>query len=253
MTGTSLFIHIMPPVTLHCLVHLTPPSLQETRFPGIFAIKHSHPDSPIHYSLLDMIIWSSVPYAIWQISYHFLITVRRREKIAAGRPTSFTWLRKSYSSTWIGKIILRLPEPMHEFAFMLIQYLYALGTMTPCPIWFRYRWPSAAFLTFLFAWSIYNGATYYIDVFGMRFQKELEQMKKDVAKWQTSPNGTFSPETAPQMEITTKSAPQPVEAEKPLEGRYSKSETSIDKIPLLDSHPPSASEAEGESSSGKKE
>jgi hypothetical protein len=32
---------------------------------------------------------------VWQLMYHFLITVRRRDKIAAGRPTSFTWLRKS--------------------------------------------------------------------------------------------------------------------------------------------------------------
>ena len=39
----------------------------------------------------------------------------------------------------------------------------------------------------VFMWSVYNGATYYIDVFGNRFQKELENMKKEVAKWQNSP------------------------------------------------------------------
>merc|ERR1712000_323338 len=37
----------------------------------------------------------------------------------------------------------------------------------------------------VFSWSIYNGSTYYIDVFGKRFQKELEGMKQEVAKWQT--------------------------------------------------------------------
>lgn len=40
----------------------------------------------------------------------------------------------------------------------------------------------------VFTWSIYNGAVYYIDVFGTRFQKELDQLKKDVAKWQMSPD-----------------------------------------------------------------
>lgn len=55
----SLFIHIMPPVTLHCLVHLTSPQIQKHRFPGIHAIKHSSPDSTIHYSLLAMMLWSS--------------------------------------------------------------------------------------------------------------------------------------------------------------------------------------------------
>ena len=37
-----------------------------------------------------------------------------------------------------------------------------------------------------------------MDVFGKKFQNELEQMKKDVAKWQNSPNGAFlSPPLAP--------------------------------------------------------
>ena len=39
----------------------------------------------------------------------------------------------------------------------------------------------------VFTWSIYNGAVYYIDVFGKRFQKELEQLKKEVAKMSMSP------------------------------------------------------------------
>ena len=40
----------------------------------------------------------------------------------------------------------------------------------------------------VFGWSVYNGATYYIDVFGKRFEKELEQLKNDVSKWQSSPS-----------------------------------------------------------------
>jgi hypothetical protein len=48
-------------------------------------------------------------------------------------------------------------------------------------------------------WSIYNGATYYIDVFGKKFQKELEQLKKDVAKWQSSPDGAYGPFTPAAM------------------------------------------------------
>jgi hypothetical protein len=116
-----------------------------------------------------------------------MITVRRREQIAAGRPTSFTWLRKSYANTTIGKIVISLPNSLQEPAFMLIQYSYACLTMIPCPLWFWSRWASGLFLTVVFIWSTYNGANYYIEVFGKRFQKELEAMKKDVAKWQNSP------------------------------------------------------------------
>jgi len=39
----------------------------------------------------------------------------------------------------------------------------------------------------VFAWASWNGATYYIDVFGRRFEKELESLKRDVAKLSQSP------------------------------------------------------------------
>lgn len=216
---TSLFIHIMPCVTLHCLVHLLPAATQASRFPAIYNIKTSPPGSREHYSLLDMTLWSTIPYAVWQLSYHFLITVRRREKIAAGRPTSFTWLRKSYSKVWIGKLVLSLPESLQEAAFMLIQYSYAVATMLPCPLWFWYRYASAAFLLGVFCWSVYNGATYYIDVFGNRFQKELEKMKAEVAK--LSASDLASPQMTPHTNIGQEL------------GSLKEREDGVDKIPLL--------------------
>jgi Protein of unknown function (DUF2838) len=216
---TSLFIHVMPPVTLHCLVHLTPTKFLQESFPAIYTIKFSLPGSPEHYSLSAMLIWATVPYAVWQLSYHFFITVRRREKIAAGRPTSFTWLRRSYAKTWIGKLVLSLPEFLQEPSFMLIQYCYALLTILPCPIWFWYRWASAAFLLSAFGWSVWNGANYYMDIFGKRFQNELEQMKKDVAKWQSSPDGHMWSPTIPA---------------KDSENDKAGARRSIDQIPPLD-------------------
>ncbi|KAI4104234.1 MAG: hypothetical protein L6R37_003403 [Teloschistes peruensis] len=225
---TSLFIHLMPPVTLHCLVHLTSAAFQKERFPAIYAIKYSPPDSQEHYSLWAMMIWATVPYSLWQLAYHFLITVRRREKIAAGRPTSFTWLRKSYAKTWIGRVVLSLPDALQEPAFMLVQYSYALATMIPCPLWFWYRWLSASFLLAVFSWSIYNGATYYIDVFGTRFQKELEQLKREVSQWQTSP-------TAMNEAGNAAATPQPQTAEETRAEKELKRTSSIDYIPMLDS------------------
>ena len=186
----------MPCATLHCLVHLTPAAVQAARFPAIHAIRFSDPTSPEHYGLVAMIVWASVPYAVWQLSYHLLITVRRREAIAAGRPTSFTWLRKSYAKNVLGRVVLALPEALQEPAFMGIQYGYALLTMLPCPLWFYNRWASAAFLMVVFVWSVHNGATFYIDVFGQRFQKELALLQSDVAKWQASP-GTAGEDGGP--------------------------------------------------------
>jgi hypothetical protein len=185
---TSLFIHIMPCATLHSIVHLIPEALQKEKFPALWEIKTSPPGSPTAYAnIISMVAWSTIPYTFWQLSYYFMITVRRRDKIAAGRPTSFTWLRRSYSKTWLGRLVLSLPEALQEAAFMLIQYAYAALTMLPCSLWFYSRWASGIFMTVVFTWSIYNGATFYIDVFGKRFQKELENMKAEVQKWQHSP------------------------------------------------------------------
>ncbi|KXS97516.1 hypothetical protein AC578_4592 [Pseudocercospora eumusae] len=184
---TTLFIHIMPCATLHVLVHLIPEQMQLEKFPAIHTIKYSAPDAPEHYTLKDMVIWATLPYAVWQISYHFMITVRKRAKIAAGRPTSFTWLRKSYAGNFLGKFVLSFPDAYQEVVFMFIQYFYALLTMLPCPLWFWYRWASAAFMMVVFSWSSWNGATYYIDVFGKRMEKELEQLRKEVARMAKSP------------------------------------------------------------------
>lgn len=228
----------MPPVTLHCLAHMTPPEILLNRFPAVYNIKFSEPGSPEHYSLAAMMIWATVPYAVWQLSYHFLITVRRREKIAAGRPTSFTWLRKSYAKTWIGKFVLSLPTPLQEPAFMLIQYSYALLTITPCPLWFWYPWASSLFLMVVFTWSVYNGATFYIDVFGKRFQNELEQLKKDVAKWQSSPEGgSTSPLLVPE------SGNSKLHSHDDMDVKESDSSINfaVNQIPLLDAQSASTS------------
>jgi hypothetical protein len=244
----------MPCATLHCIVHLFSSEEQRIRFPAIWTIKTSPPGSPTAYgNIVSMLAWSTIPYAVWQLSYYFFITVRRREKIAAGRPTSFTWLRRSYSKVWIGRFVLALPDALQETAFMMIQYCYAVLTMLPCPIWFYSRWASATFLVVVFAWSVYNGATYYIDVFGKRFQKELEVLKAEVAKWQNTsdallgspimtpnPDGPMSdilhstaPATASSNQLETALADEKAALENILTVESHSRTMSVDQIPLL--------------------
>lgn len=171
---TTVFIHVMPCVALHCLVHLLPPDLQQERFPAIWAVKMLAPSLKVQDSLLAMTVWSAVPYFIWQLSYFIMITVRQRESIAAGTPTSFTWLRKRYAQAAIGKAMLSLPESLQEPAFMMLQYIYIVLTSLPCLIWFWNRYASAAFLMVVFSGSVYNGATYYIEVFDKGHKNEEE-------------------------------------------------------------------------------
>jgi hypothetical protein len=60
--------------------------------------------------------------------------------------------------------------------------------MLPVPLWYDSKVLSAMFVSFVFGWSVWNGATYYVDIFGKRFQKELEDLRAEVEKWQNSPS-----------------------------------------------------------------
>lgn len=113
---------------------------------------------------------------------------------------------------------------------MLIQYAYALLTILPCPLWFWYRWASAGFLLIVFGWSVFNGANYYMDVFGMRFQKELEAMKRDVAKWQQSPEGMM---VSPPLVAVDAALGGVADAAQTLE-KAKRNSGGIERIPMLD-------------------
>jgi hypothetical protein len=117
-------------------------------------------------------------------------------------------------------------------------------TILPCPLWFISRWASTGFLLVVFGWSIYNGATFYIDVFGKRFQKELEAMRADVIKWQNSPETLLqSPHMTPHADgppvqggtsLDAQLAASPL-APSPMRPTVGKDRTtSLDHIPMLD-------------------
>ncbi|ODQ78427.1 hypothetical protein BABINDRAFT_172223 [Babjeviella inositovora NRRL Y-12698] len=176
---TSSFIHIMPPVTLFAITHQISPEFKLDRFPGAAAVAGSH------WHVTRSLFYTSLYYLVWQSFYHYFITVKKADKIKAGkRVTSFEWLRKKHAHSKLGMAINSLPEPLPVFAFMFIQYFYQISTMVFVPLWFRSDWLCAGFLTFIFIWASFNGATYYIDVFGNRLEKEVARLEKEIMELQ---------------------------------------------------------------------
>lgn len=174
---TSSFIHIMPPVTLFVIVHELPKEFLEERFPAVASIDK--------WNFINGIFWTSIYYTAWQVSYHYFITIKRKEQIEKGVVTSFTYLKKKKKNKGLGKFVNSLPYTwMQITAFTLIQFLYQICTMIFCPIWFRYKHACGAFMVFIFSWASYNGATYYIDVFGKRLEKEVDKLKMEVYELQ---------------------------------------------------------------------
>ncbi|EGV63171.1 hypothetical protein CANTEDRAFT_123060 [Yamadazyma tenuis ATCC 10573] len=189
---TSSFIHVMPPITLFVIVHEMPKDFVKERFPAVLKIDN--------WNFVNGIIITSIYYTVWQVGYHYFITIRKKKEIENGRVTSFTYLRKKNKATVLGRFVNSLPYNwMQITAFTFIQFFYQIFTMIPCPLWFKYKHFCGSFVAFVFIWSSYNGATYYIDVFGKRFEKEVKKLKQEINDLQARVDSAqASPEMKPQ-------------------------------------------------------
>jgi len=186
---TSLFIHIYPPFTFTTMRHYYPNVGQ--RFPALAVVEHLQP--------VRALLISSMIYVIWQLLYWKFVMVNRRAKIESGeRTTSFSFLINDKRGA-IGRMLSGIAPQYRELAFMGGQLLYGLLTEIPA-VFLLYdspRW-SGLFLIAIFAVSVWNGGGFYIEVFGRKFERELEALRKELADAtarSTSLSGRSSPQS----------------------------------------------------------
>ncbi|CAF0786728.1 unnamed protein product [Rotaria sp. Silwood1] len=173
---TSLFIHMYPPLTLFTLRWLLPLDLQRQYYPAIVQIGSSlHTKTAVFYTV--------VFYLIWQALYYAFIVYGRREKVARGlRATSYTWLladKDGFVARLIQKFGFGGPNDginRYKIVFyFFLQFGYMLLSILPVCLWYyRNMYVNGIFLCSIFAVSVYNGASFYIDVFSRRYVKSLE-------------------------------------------------------------------------------
>lgn len=180
---TSLFIHIYAPFAFTVIRHFYPGA--EQRFPGMAEVTHLEP--------MKSLLLSSGIYVIWQFLYWKFLWIGRQAKIQSGqRTTSFSFLLNNKGS-FIGKVLSMFPEGYRVEGFMFGQLLYAILTELPA-IFLLYnsaQW-SAAFLLLIFSVSVWNGGGFYIEVFGRKFEKEVEALRKELAE-ATARSGPSTP------------------------------------------------------------
>ncbi|SCZ88550.1 BZ3500_MvSof-1268-A1-R1_Chr2-1g04484 [Microbotryum saponariae] len=169
----SLAIHIFPPFVFTTIRHFYPNA--EARYPAL-----------VH--LPDLQSWSArwksmavcmFTYLIWQALYFQYIIVARKEKIKQGRATSFTFLINDRKRL-IGKIAAKVRPERREAAFIFGQAVYTLVTLL-IPIFGLYdsKFWSSVYLLTLFAVSVWNGASFYMEVFARKFEKELIALRRE--------------------------------------------------------------------------
>ncbi|KAJ3772391.1 hypothetical protein FB446DRAFT_736792 [Lentinula raphanica] len=209
---TSLFIHIYPPFCFTVIRHYYPNA--EERFPALHEIQHLNP--------WRALLLSAGIYSIWQLLYWKFVFVDRREKIESGqRTSSVSWLLNSKSSL-IGKALSKISPEGRIPSFMFGQLIYSIVTELPA-VFILYDSPfwSGTFLIAIFSVSVWNGGGFYIEVFGRKFERELEALRKELAESaaQTSPplNGTTTfTEGVLSSESLTSSDGEPAKAKKEL-------------------------------------
>ncbi|KAF8351260.1 hypothetical protein F5887DRAFT_875456 [Amanita rubescens] len=187
---TSLFIHVYPPFAFTVIRHFYPDA--EARFPALRALPHLQP--------VKALLLSGGIYVIWQLLYWKFVFINRRDKIASGqRTTSYSWLLNDKRGR-IGKALSSTPPEHREHVFMAGQLIYAILTELPA-VYFFYDSSlcSGIFLIFIFAVSVWNGGGFYIEVFGRKFERELEALRKELAEtvarsesFRTSPSNSNS-------------------------------------------------------------
>ncbi|KAH8118516.1 hypothetical protein DFH11DRAFT_678400 [Phellopilus nigrolimitatus] len=180
---TSLFVHIYAPLVFTVIRHFYPGA--ETRFPAIANVPHL--------SVVKAFGLSTLIYTIWQVLYWKFVLVDRRKKIESGeRTTSFSWMLNDKRGA-IGRMLAHVPQKYREVSFIAGQLVYTLLVELPVPVLYQSSFWSGAFLLLIFSVSVWNGGGFYIEVFGRKFERELETLRKELAEASASRSGAATP------------------------------------------------------------
>ncbi|KAL9543374.1 hypothetical protein PS6_009305 [Mucor atramentarius] len=177
---TSVFIHIFPALVTYTL--------------RWFTVLHGDPDQALVYrdqhfpaiSRMPVMGWwytlfvSTGFYLAWQIFYVCFVMVAKKDKVESGsRTTSYTTLLnkppENKNKSFILAITSLFGEKYKLHMFIFWQFWYTLGTSALTYFYYKSFWFHSSCLMIMFAVSVWNGASYYIDVFSKHYLDEVER------------------------------------------------------------------------------
>merc|ERR1712241_1008520 len=173
---TSIYIHVLPPLTVHLY-----------RW-GLIESSVIHPADQL--SLSDLVLWPSVLSLAWQAAFLLVTEVILAEQLSRD-PTLVTSVRylakdkKNGMNNLTKKVTRQLGilGPDEEFKskliFCAVQGLYSIIVSIPTLWLYSNYYLSAVYICIIFSWSIWRGGTYYIEIFSERYKMKFITIEKD--------------------------------------------------------------------------
>lgn len=99
--------------------------------------------------------------------YFIIVQVIFGKKIKKDKAylTSYRWLT-SNKNGMLFKIVNLFGKPGRIYMYGFYNWVYCLLSLIPCLLWFTSRTAGYIFLTIVLTIAAYNGASFYIEVFG---------------------------------------------------------------------------------------
>lgn len=182
---TSIVIHLSAPLVLYAIRWFPPPS--NSWFITYPLITHNDVSKTYEIGFFHSILIPMSVYLIWQAIYCYIILDLKYENVLSAKThaTSFSWISKDFLEKKTDSIFTKVANWVgpknHLYLFLVMNFLYALVTLLPTVLFYRYFWLHTAFIVFIINISIFNGADYYMEVFSRQYllgvEKQMAQEK----------------------------------------------------------------------------
>jgi len=174
---TSVFLHMSPAILMYGL---------RWKWHGTIAV-------PVTLTFWDSMVYTLVPYIVWQFAYWVIVFVIYENKVpTAGKFLLFTkgGLPAHLSNIPFGK-------ENAIYGLIVVQLAYTIITTLPVVLYFHYEWIHFLFLVYVEMQAISNGSDFYFKIFLDRYKSETKEMAAKRA--QDLQKGVVQKKTVPRM------------------------------------------------------
>ncbi|KNC74738.1 hypothetical protein SARC_12725, partial [Sphaeroforma arctica JP610] len=133
--------------------------------------------------LWQVVAIPTAAFIVHEVYYFFVVGVVKRKKMQEGEYlTSFKFLQKHGLP---GKVINVFGESLAPAFYVFLNGVYASLTIAPAYFLWRYYWLNVVFLCVMVSISLWNGASFYVEVFTRKHEEYTRMGNWDIKQAET--------------------------------------------------------------------